>query len=112
MRCIICGRTEDGVAKRSLEIAAQINKALEIVTNREETEALLQRKNKFDRITFTHVTVSDEVLKILEKYIETEKEDKDHICLICMHCKILVDTISYATVENVKLSPCAEQNDF
>jgi uncharacterized protein YpmS len=111
MRCIVCGRTEDGVAKRSLEIATQINKAFEIITNKEEIEALLQRKKKFDRISFTHVTISDEVLKILEKYIETEKTDRDHNYLICMHCKTLVDTISYKTVENVKLPQFTGEQD-
>jgi hypothetical protein len=111
MRCIVCGRTEDSVAKRSLEIAAQINKALDIITNKKELEALLQRKKKFDRITFTHVTISDEALKILEKYSETEKTDKDQNCLICMHCKALVDTISYETVENEELPQFTGKQD-
>jgi hypothetical protein len=30
MHCILCGRTEDGVAKRSLEIGTQINRALDV----------------------------------------------------------------------------------
>jgi hypothetical protein len=111
MRCIICGRTEDDVAKKSREIGAQINRALNITDNEEELEALLQRKKQIDRITFTHVTISDKVLKILEKYTETEKTDKDHNCLICMHCKVFVDTISYETAENVKLPRFTGEQD-
>ncbi|MDR2782527.1 MAG: hypothetical protein LBB48_01555 [Treponema sp.] len=101
MRCIVCGRTEDGVAKRSREIAAQINKALEIITNKEEIEALLQRKKKFDRITFTHVTISDEVLKILEKYSCLETSNDKHGYLICMHCKLFIDTMAYEIAPKV-----------
>jgi hypothetical protein len=101
MYCILCGRTEDGVAKRSLEIGAQINKVLDITENEKEIEVLLQRKKKFDRITFTHVTIFDEVLKILEKYTETEKTDKDHNCLICMHCKALVDNMAHEITPKV-----------
>jgi hypothetical protein len=89
MRCIVCGRTEDGVAKRSLEIAAQINKALDSVANKEEIEVLLQRKKELDRITFTHVKISGKVLKILEKSNNTH----DH--LICAHCKLIVDNMVY-----------------
>jgi hypothetical protein len=95
MRCIVCGRTEDEVAKKSLEIAAQINRVVDITGNKEEREALLQRKKKLDRITFTHVVISDVVFKLLEKHADVEKSDKDHNYLICMHCKALVDTMSY-----------------
>jgi hypothetical protein len=89
MRCIVCGRTEDGVEKRSLGIAAQINRALNSTTNKEEIDALLQRKKKFDRIPFTHVKISDKVLTILEKSNDT------HGCLICMHCRLIVDNMAY-----------------
>jgi hypothetical protein len=91
MRCIVCGRTEDGVEKRSLEIAAQINKALNSVTNKKEIAILRQRKKELDRITFTHVNISGAVLKILEKSNNTH----DH--LICMHCKLIVDNMAYET---------------
>jgi hypothetical protein len=95
MRCIVCGRTEDSVAKRSLEIAAQINKVLDCVTDKEEIEVLLQRKKELDRITFTHIKISDKVLKILEKYSNPEKSDDKHDYLICMHCRSIVDNMAY-----------------
>jgi hypothetical protein len=95
MRCILCGRTEDEVAKKSFEIAAQINRTLDITGNEEEREVLFQRKKKLDRITFTHVAISNKVFKILEKYSNLEKPDKDHDYLICMHCKALTDTMVY-----------------
>jgi hypothetical protein len=95
MRCIICGRTETGVAEKTFEIAAQINKALGITGDKVEIEALLQRKKKLDRISFTHVTISDKVFNILRKYADPENSDNDHDYLICMHCKALADTMSY-----------------
>jgi hypothetical protein len=96
MRCIVCGRTEDGVAERSLEIAAQINKALNSATNKEEIDALLQRKKNFDRITFTHVNISDKALKILEKSNDT------HNHLICMHCKLIIDNMAYESGKSIQ----------
>jgi hypothetical protein len=94
MRCIVCGRTEDEVAEKSLEIAVQINKVLDITRNTEEIKLLLQRKKKLDRITFTHAAISDKVFKILEKYADIEKSNKAHDYLICMHCKaLLVDMV-------------------
>jgi hypothetical protein len=110
MRCIVCGRTEEDVSKRSLEIAAQINKALGIITNKEEVEVLHQRIKKLDRISFTCVTISDKVFKMLEKYGDMEKTDKDHDCLICMHCKALVDTMSYEMPYQLQFT--GGQNDF
>jgi hypothetical protein len=89
---IVCGRTEDDAAKGSVEIYAQINKVLKVTENEEEIETLLQRK--LDRITFAQVIISDEVFKLLEKYAETERPDKDHSCWICMHCKAIFDAIS------------------
>jgi hypothetical protein len=88
MRCILCGRTEDDVAKKSLEIAAQINNALDIIENEEEIELLFQRKKKLDRITFTCVAISDKVFKILEKYTDMEKSTNEHDYLTCESHKV------------------------
>jgi hypothetical protein len=101
MRCIVCGRTEAEVAEKSLEIAVQINKVLDIARNTEEIKLLLQRKKKLDRITFTHTVISDKVFKILEKYEDMEKPNKAHDYLICMHCKALVDNMVCAVVPEI-----------
>jgi hypothetical protein len=76
MRCSLCGRTEDDVAKKSLAVYDQIKKALKIIKNEEEIDILRQRIKKLDRITFTCVSFSDEVTQILKKYLSRRKKKK------------------------------------
>ncbi|MDR2865727.1 MAG: hypothetical protein LBV68_08975 [Spirochaetaceae bacterium] len=100
MRCSLCGRTEKDVAGKSLVVGAQINKALEFIKNKEETDILQQRIKKLDKITFMPVSFSDEVTQILEKYLPAEKpenSDDENEQLICMHCKFLVDNMTCLT---------------
>jgi hypothetical protein len=100
MRCSLCGRTEKDVAEKSLAVGAQINSALKIIRNKEETDILQQRIKKLDKITFTAVSFSDEAAHILEKYLPAEKpenSDDEHEQLICMHCKFLIDSMTFLT---------------
>jgi hypothetical protein len=99
MRCSLCGSTEDEVAEKSLAVYDQIKKALKIIENEEEIEILRQRIKKLDRITFTHVSFSDEAAQILKKYLsggKKEKSDDENEQLICMHCKFLTDSIRFS----------------
>ncbi|MDR1587380.1 MAG: hypothetical protein LBS57_07995 [Treponema sp.] len=94
-------KNRNDLANKSLEIAARINKALDITGNKEEIAALRQRKKKLDRISFTHVKISDEVFKMLEKNTDMEKPNSEHDYLICMHCKVLVNTMVYEISPNL-----------
>jgi cell division GTPase FtsZ len=99
LRCALCGRTEDDVAEKSIAVYDQIKKALEIIKNEEEIDILRQRIKKLDRITFTHVSFSDEATQILKKYLspeKKEKKDEKNEELICMHCKFLTDSIRFS----------------
>jgi uncharacterized Zn finger protein (UPF0148 family) len=99
MHCALCGRTEDDVAEKSRAVYDQIQKALKIIKNEEEIDILRQRIKKLDRITFTHVSFSDEAAQILKKYLsrgKKEKSDEKNEQLICMHCKFLTDSIMFS----------------
>jgi uncharacterized Zn finger protein (UPF0148 family) len=99
LRCSLCGRTEDDVAEKSLAVYEQIKKTMKIIKNEEEIDILRQRIKKLDRITFTHVSFSDEATQILKKYLSPEKKenkDEKNEELICMHCKFLIDSIRFS----------------
>jgi hypothetical protein len=62
----------------------------------EEIIVLRQRIKKLDRITFTHVDILDKATQIIKKHtIAAEMPNKYNGHLVCMHCKIIIDTLSY-----------------
>jgi hypothetical protein len=99
MKCFVCGKTEDDVAKASEEMAETINRALKSAGNDKERDILLQRKKSLDKITFTHIEFSAKARTILEKYLDIEqsttqagevctlRNETNNELLICMHCK-------------------------
>jgi hypothetical protein len=85
MKCFLCGKTEDDVAKTSLKVAKSINKALETAVTDKERDILLGQKKELNRISFTIIEIPKKTCTAFEKCMDIEQSNSEP--MICMHCK-------------------------